>query len=419
MSFTLSQYSTSKSTFATPISPELIDYDSNNDDNILNNNNIDIKLKNRYKLDDGRTGICVFVGNLPFTDGIWIGLKIENGNGNTNGIIYGKQYFKCKNNNGLFIRKNKIIRDLGNKFNISNININLDDSIINNSTRGHSKKHSNSMISPSISSPLHLTEVKSRSFDTPIIVTKKPKKHKNKSKINRNNSVTISSNKKKKKLKNRKKFSFNENNVKNTKPQSARARVRVGSVKHHNSGKKRKNKKLRKINTQRQHSHSETNTPTASTKDSQLNTPNKSIFEALNFIIGGINDINTENSNSEYSTEYFYNNESLDFDQLLFDKRQRQDSLGVTFAEAMTIPALNPIKHRMELSFNKWKPPKYNIIDDDTPILASKLLHAKHHLDENISKGKKADKKLGPTEIGTHISYIIYNILDILCWFDE
>ena len=70
----------------------------------INENQIHINAK--YLLDDGRSGICVFVGHTLFARGLWIGLVFENdGDGNNNGTINNKQYFSCEDNRGLFVRK--------------------------------------------------------------------------------------------------------------------------------------------------------------------------------------------------------------------------------------------------------------------------------------------------------------------------
>ena len=77
-----------------------------------NKNDIEIHAKRRYKLDDDRIGICQFIGQTSFAKGIWVGMKIENGKGNTNGTVYGRKYFTCREGKGLFVRPNKIIEAL-------------------------------------------------------------------------------------------------------------------------------------------------------------------------------------------------------------------------------------------------------------------------------------------------------------------
>lgn len=77
-----------------------------------NKNDIEIHAKRRYKLDDDRIGICQFIGQTSFAKGIWVGMVIENDDGNTNGTIYGRKYFTCREGKGLFVRPNKIIEAL-------------------------------------------------------------------------------------------------------------------------------------------------------------------------------------------------------------------------------------------------------------------------------------------------------------------
>ena len=79
-----------------------------------NKYNIDIHAKRRYKLDDGRVGTCQFIGTTSFgkSKDIWIGLILENGEGNNNGTVYGKKYFHCRDGKGLFVRPDKIIAEL-------------------------------------------------------------------------------------------------------------------------------------------------------------------------------------------------------------------------------------------------------------------------------------------------------------------
>ena len=77
-----------------------------------NKNDIEIHAKRRYKLDDGRIGICQFIGQTSFAKGIWVGIVIENDDGNTNGTVYGRKYFTCREGKGLFVRPNKIIEAL-------------------------------------------------------------------------------------------------------------------------------------------------------------------------------------------------------------------------------------------------------------------------------------------------------------------
>merc|ERR1712228_222872 len=93
-----------------PSGPNHFQFEQTNATESIDSNQIQINTK--YVLDDGRVGMCVFVGHTLFARGIWIGLVFENdGDGNCNGTINNKQYFLCGHNRGLFIKKEKIIKE--------------------------------------------------------------------------------------------------------------------------------------------------------------------------------------------------------------------------------------------------------------------------------------------------------------------
>jgi len=74
-----------------------------------------IKTNHRYRIDDGRIGICKFRGRTAFAKPHedWIGLIVEYGEGAHNGTVDGKQYFRCAQGKGIMVRPCRIIQDLG------------------------------------------------------------------------------------------------------------------------------------------------------------------------------------------------------------------------------------------------------------------------------------------------------------------
>jgi len=74
-----------------------------------------IKSTHRYRIDDGRIGICKFRGRTKFSKPHedWIGIMVEYGEGEHDGTIDGKTYFRCKKGRGIMIRPQRIIEHLG------------------------------------------------------------------------------------------------------------------------------------------------------------------------------------------------------------------------------------------------------------------------------------------------------------------
>jgi len=74
-----------------------------------------IKVKRRYRIDDGRIGICKYRGRTVFgKDGEdWIGLLVEYGEGIHNGTVKGRNYFLCAPGKGIMVRPQRIVEDLG------------------------------------------------------------------------------------------------------------------------------------------------------------------------------------------------------------------------------------------------------------------------------------------------------------------
>eukprot|EP01084_Bolivina_argentea_P067042 122184_1 len=81
----------------------------------LSKNGFKIVVNRRYKLDDGRIGVCKFRGRTVFgkTGQDWIGIMVEHGYGEHNGTVDGVKYFLCKEGKGIMVRPKHIVKDLG------------------------------------------------------------------------------------------------------------------------------------------------------------------------------------------------------------------------------------------------------------------------------------------------------------------
>eukprot|EP01083_Nonionella_stella_P194981 718651_1 len=77
----------------------------------------DIHVNKRYRLEDGRVGVCKYKGRTEFgkSSEDWIGLVLDIGEGEHDGSVQGKSYFRCRMGKGLFVRPYDIIQDMGSK----------------------------------------------------------------------------------------------------------------------------------------------------------------------------------------------------------------------------------------------------------------------------------------------------------------
>lgn len=68
-----------------------------------------IRLNDRVKFKDNRTGTVRYIGCVNFAKGEWYGICLDDKfSGKNDGSIKGKRYFKCKRNKGTFVKKDKI-----------------------------------------------------------------------------------------------------------------------------------------------------------------------------------------------------------------------------------------------------------------------------------------------------------------------
>lgn len=81
----------------------------------LSRQGFDIHINRRYRLEDGRIGVCRYKGRTEFgkSSEDWIGLVIEVGEGEHDGSVKGKTYFRCRDGKGLFVRPYDLIQDMG------------------------------------------------------------------------------------------------------------------------------------------------------------------------------------------------------------------------------------------------------------------------------------------------------------------
>lgn len=66
------------------------------------------KIGQSVLLNDGRSAIVRFVGNLHFTTGEWVGVELENATGKNDGSAKGERYFECAPGYGIFLRPTMI-----------------------------------------------------------------------------------------------------------------------------------------------------------------------------------------------------------------------------------------------------------------------------------------------------------------------
>jgi len=67
-----------------------------------------IHVNRVYRLVDGRVGQCLFKGRTRFAKGNWVGIALFAGEGNHDGSVYGKRYFRARNGKGIFVRPWKV-----------------------------------------------------------------------------------------------------------------------------------------------------------------------------------------------------------------------------------------------------------------------------------------------------------------------
>ncbi|XP_015750624.1 PREDICTED: dynactin subunit 1-like [Acropora digitifera] len=56
----------------------------------------------------GLTGTVAYVGATMFASGKWIGVILDEAKGKNDGTVQGKEYFKCPDNYGIFVRQSQI-----------------------------------------------------------------------------------------------------------------------------------------------------------------------------------------------------------------------------------------------------------------------------------------------------------------------
>eukprot|EP01083_Nonionella_stella_P092927 260266_1 len=79
-------------------------------DQILKDKNI--KMNDRCQMSESKSkhrGKIAFIGSTLFDQkGVWIGIELDEPYGQHNGTVKGKQYFKCNDKYGVFVRPNQV-----------------------------------------------------------------------------------------------------------------------------------------------------------------------------------------------------------------------------------------------------------------------------------------------------------------------
>ncbi|KRX99515.1 Dynactin subunit 1 [Trichinella pseudospiralis] len=71
---------------------------------LLDNSN-NVRVGDRVCLTDKRLfGIVAYVGTTQFSPGKWIGVILDEPKGKNNGLVQGKEYFRCEASHGIFVR---------------------------------------------------------------------------------------------------------------------------------------------------------------------------------------------------------------------------------------------------------------------------------------------------------------------------
>jgi dynactin 1 len=58
------------------------------------------------ELATGQQGEIMFIGTTRFSDGEWIGVKLDEPTGKNDGSVRGDRYFDCAMGHGMFVRRN-------------------------------------------------------------------------------------------------------------------------------------------------------------------------------------------------------------------------------------------------------------------------------------------------------------------------
>merc|ERR1712228_639476 len=339
-----------------------------------------------------------FIGTTSFGKNkeIWIGLILENGaEGNTNGCVYGKKYFQCRDGKGLFVRPNKIIQEM--------------DSAYSCSTRQKKAKKGNDnnvSLSMSVSSPLHInnarfdilseddededegivfmddnnirmstsvsakypTHSKSLNVDTQLI-NKRASMTKSKSAQNVNekykhketdteNVYIINQNGKKTKASKRKKKRKQANKASSPRTPMFGRLSHSYSVDTHQIRAKKPTFTVELVDV----------SPKEEDDDEQTPTPIDA-FATLN---------NYFSLNALYAESDGSNSDSKDMQQ--YHHHAREESLAQTFDSCEVIPALQSVQQKITPyigTTEKWKPINHEITPDHGDILQPKLLRPK------------------------------------------
>lgn len=88
---------------------------SDNNDQPIDSEGNNITIGSRFETkpksasDMAKRGSVMFIGETDFKPGLWIGIEYDEPYGTHNGEFQGKQYFKCRNKHGAFIRPQLLV----------------------------------------------------------------------------------------------------------------------------------------------------------------------------------------------------------------------------------------------------------------------------------------------------------------------
>lgn len=71
-----------------------------------------IQIKDRIQIKNNLAGIVRYIGPVEGKEGEWIGLELDEAKGSNDGKVQGKRYFYCAENRGLFVRYEKLTKNI-------------------------------------------------------------------------------------------------------------------------------------------------------------------------------------------------------------------------------------------------------------------------------------------------------------------
>ena len=66
------------------------------------------KYLNLFQFLDKGKGRVAYVGETDFSEGLWIGVVLDEAGGKNNGTVQDRKYFECEDKHGIFVRPNMV-----------------------------------------------------------------------------------------------------------------------------------------------------------------------------------------------------------------------------------------------------------------------------------------------------------------------